>query len=350
MAEIRTEKRVALDGIASVSVFNPIGRIDVEGWDEPDLLITSKVVADTDAISPEQMEPVIRTEKDQLQIRSMDLSGIKKDLKEATADFEMNFENIDGIEGLDAIPDVVGKIVAFATSSAQKVRPGFHTSLHIRLPVNIDLSVQNLNGVISVKNMDSRLHIKAVNGPVGIQNVKGQVQAKSVNGPVSLDKSTPEKTVLKSVNGPVKCYLDSVTGAVQLKSVNGPVRLTVPDNADVNLTAKTMHGAVKISSAFQQSLRTPKKVCGTLQNGRFPITIKTFTGPLTVVTTETEDAPAAPPPKPVVTPPTQSPVSHASDPAGKPAETPDPAAEMIERMLADGKISEAEADKLKRAL
>ncbi|HPQ38999.1 MAG TPA: DUF4097 family beta strand repeat-containing protein [bacterium] len=341
MSEYRTEKRVELDGITSVFIFNPIGRIEIEGWDNPDLLLETTIVSESEKMTPESIEPTIIREGERLQIRSVDPGRVKREFKDMATDFELEFEDFADGEVLSHIPDVVGKIVQFATDSAQKIQPGIQTALNIRLPAGIDVTVKNLNGVISVKNMTSRILVKAVNGPVMLRNITGQVNAKTVNGPLSLEKSAPEMVQLKSVNGPVKCYLDTVSGPVQLKSVNGPVRMTLPESADVNLTAKTMHGAVKISSAFKQTLRTSKKMCGTLKNGQFPTGIKTFSGPLTVVTSDME------PDSGTVQEPAASPLPLKKTESREPSDAP---ARMIERMLADGKITEAEADKLRRAL
>ncbi|MBN1295242.1 DUF4097 family beta strand repeat protein [bacterium] len=341
MAEYRVEKRLPLDGVRSVIVINPIGRIEVEGWDESELLLQVEVKGENGTRVDESMVPVVDREKDQLIIRSIHPGKHLQHVNDVIASLKLHFDDSDEDDAETFIPDYVGQIINVATESSKQSEPGVTTSIFIRMPRNIDLTVKKLNGVILINQIHSTISAKGINGPITVTQARGQVLAKTVNGPLILEKSSPQEIQLKSVNGPVKCYLDDVCGPIQLKSVNGPIRIRLPETADVEVTAKTMHGVIKIASVFKQTVRSSKKVCGTLNSGKHPLLVKTLSGPVTISTTESEDEPAPPPP--------QQQHQHQQYQSADLSESEKPDS-IINRMVKTGKISREEAEKLRRAL
>jgi len=87
--------------------------------------------------------------------------------------------------------------------------------------------------------------IATVNGNVFVQGVNGKVRVSSVNGDaVAQDLTSDVK--LSSVNGHVRAVMAKVPAAqnINMDCVNGAVELTLPSDADVELSASTMHGAI----------------------------------------------------------------------------------------------------------
>ncbi|MCD4654718.1 DUF4097 domain-containing protein [bacterium] len=360
MSEFRNEKRISLEEISSVVIINPIGKIQVTGWNETDLLVETVIKSDSNHIFNNENTPIVHKEDGKLIIKTMKLDKQENDGNS----FSFNFGN--GLDGLGkkelGLQDFVGKIVEFATNSVKKINKGVHCSLHIQLPKTMNLYVKNLNGVISISNMVSTILAKDINGPISLSSIEGQVSASTVNGPVSIEKSSICELNLKSVNGPVKCYLNKLSGPVNLKSVNGPISMTLPEDSSVNLTAKTMHVAIKISSEFTQKLRSSRKVCCVLNTGEHPVSIKTSTGAITVMTTDSQEkAGNIPPVSPVPslsTIPTAHPTSLQTSENISPTQSANTAKNnalespetLIDRMLTSGKITTEEAEKLRHAL
>jgi len=98
--------------------------------------------------------------------------------------------------------------------------------------------------------------ISAVNGGIQIENVIGDVEANSVNGPVTAT-GLAGKVELSSVNGPVKGSFAEVKKAISLKSVNGSVTVTVPPEANADVSAKTLNGGVSSDFPLQTKKHFP---------------------------------------------------------------------------------------------
>lgn len=350
MAEYRSEHRNNLDGILSVSVFNPVGRIMVTGWDEPDLLIEFTVTVSDGSGSSDTYQPRITRSDDHLTIRPPEIVMTDFDEKGAfTFEFDSDRSTDDFSTGMS---EFVESITQFAKSAINSKSPGLNTSMNIHLPRSMPLKIRNFNGVISVSEMTSQVRAKGLNGPISLSRLSGQVIAQTINGPVSIENSACPDLTLKSVNGPVKCYLDTVSGSVCLKTVNGPIRMMVPRTSDVNLTAGTLHGTMKISSDFVSSQRSSRKIHSSLNAGKHDVTIKTTTGAITVITSEDgapESAGRPPAEDRASRPSAHRPVDTANPLPVNPQSDPSPDS-LIDRMLNSGKITPEEAERLRSAI
>lgn len=352
MAEYRSEQRENLDGIRSVSIFNPVGRIAVTGWDKPDLLTEFTVNVAGDTGITETYHPRMTRSGDCLTIRPPEvvMAGFDE-----SAEFSFDFGLKQDMEDLSVdLSEFVESVTQFAKKSFNTISSGLNTSMEIHLPRQMALKIRNLNGVISVTDMHAPIRAKGLNGPVSLSNLSGgTVTAQTINGPVSIDGSSCSDLTLKSVNGPVKCYLNSVQGPVNLKTVNGPVRLMLPQTADVSLTAGTVHGAMKISGNFVPGLRTSRKIQSVLNSGTHDIQIKTTAGAITVITSEETRAEPGNTSRnvaeerasgvPLSSPGEPSPESQANTGGASPES-------LIERMVASGKITPDEAERLRKAI
>src|SRR5207247_3322082 len=90
--------------------------------------------------------------------------------------------------------------------------------------------------------------INNVNGRVEIQGVHGRVHASTVNGKLMAEGLTADAD-LGSVNGSVLAAFDNLD-AVQrasLKTVNGRVSVTLPPDANADVSAHTLNGGIHSS-------------------------------------------------------------------------------------------------------
>jgi hypothetical protein len=87
--------------------------------------------------------------------------------------------------------------------------------------------------------------VQTVNGSLEIEGVRGAVHASTVNGRLGV-KGLAANADLTSVNGTVEAAFDRIEGvkSVALKTVNGKVELTLPANADADVSANTVNGSI----------------------------------------------------------------------------------------------------------
>ena len=86
---------------------------------------------------------------------------------------------------------------------------------------------------------------KSVNGGIKADNLDRQVTAKTVNGAVRV--STKSWAEADSVNGSVEAMMGSTnwTGTLRLASVNGTVRVGLPADANAEIDVRTVNGSFK---------------------------------------------------------------------------------------------------------
>jgi hypothetical protein len=97
----------------------------------------------------------------------------------------------------------------------------------VRVPLNSDIELRNVNGTIAAKHVRGNAHVGNVDGAVHLRAVKGQVQAETVNG--SLDA-------------------DALEGSAKLKTVNGQMKVAATVLESLN--ADTVNGDIDVAAAF----------------------------------------------------------------------------------------------------
>ena len=87
--------------------------------------------------------------------------------------------------------------------------------------------------------------VSAVNGTVEIEGVRGEIDASTVNGTLRAE-GLAANAELSSVNGGLNAsfvHLDGVK-SVSLSTVNGRAELTLPADANADLSASTVNGSI----------------------------------------------------------------------------------------------------------
>jgi hypothetical protein len=105
-------------------------------------------------------------------------------------------------------------------------RRGWSVVFHIEAPRHTDLSVETVNGPVSVSNLEGHVDIRTGNGPVALDRMAGDVRVRVENGPLSVD-------------------LDGsrwVGAGLDAETRNGPVRLKVPADYSAELETGTVNG------------------------------------------------------------------------------------------------------------
>ncbi|MGD9020519.1 MAG: DUF4097 family beta strand repeat-containing protein [Lysobacterales bacterium] len=107
--------------------------------------------------------------------------------------------------------------------------------------------------------------IDTVNGDVTISGVNARVVAESVNGGIDVDGLVDDAS-LSTVNGSIDARFRKLDGGQKVKAetVNGRVAITLPADADVEVSADTLNGGI---NARDFGLETEKGFVGSDLNG-----------------------------------------------------------------------------------
>jgi len=107
--------------------------------------------------------------------------------------------------------------------------------------------------------------VETVNGDVNIGRVSGKVVAESVNGSLELSDLAGDAS-LSTVNGSIDATFARLEGdqSVKAETVNGRVTITLPENADVEVSADTLNGGI---NGHEFGLETDKGYVGSDLNG-----------------------------------------------------------------------------------
>ena len=108
--------------------------------------------------------------------------------------------------------------------------------------------------------------VETVNGDVNISGVSGMVVAESVNGDLTI-RDLEGDVALATVNGGVDAEFTKCEGQQRMKAetVNGRVTITLPEDADVQVSADTLNGGI---NGRDFGLVTDKGFVGSDLNGK----------------------------------------------------------------------------------
>jgi len=120
--------------------------------------------------------------------------------------------------------------------------------------------------VISVPTGTRLDSVETVNGDVNISGVSGNVVAESVNGGLDI-RDLAGDAKLSTVNGSIDAEFARLEGqqSVKAETVNGRVSVTLPANADVEVSADTLNGGI---NGRDFGLETDKGFVGSDLNGK----------------------------------------------------------------------------------
>ena len=108
--------------------------------------------------------------------------------------------------------------------------------------------------------------VETVNGDVTISGISGKVVAETVNGSLEISDLADDVS-LATVNGSVEADFAKCEGQQRIKAetVNGRVTITLPEDADVEISADTLNGGI---NGRDFGLETDKGFVGSDLNGK----------------------------------------------------------------------------------
>ncbi len=165
--------------------------------------------------------------------------------------------------------------------------------------VSGDVQVDNADQVAAVKAVSgdvtinggagSDARVGTINGQLNVRNFKARsVDASTVSGDVTLTDVSSDRAVVKTISGDV-AYAGAFArnGRYEFTAHSGDVRLTPTSDTGFEIDANTFSGEIRTSMPItlkegQVQARARHEIRGTYGDGSALVTVKTFSGGVTV--------------------------------------------------------------------
>jgi len=157
--------------------------------------------------------------------------------------------------------------------------------------LNSDLSLSSDMGRITVKNAaNSYIRVRSVAAPVVLTNITGSnVEVTSSSGALQLESVYGPKVKIGTTSGDIGYRGDcSGGGAYSMITHSGAIDVTLPENASVDLTARSVTGSVENDFPLQQKshptfVPSPgRSLVGTSHSGSSSVELQSFSGRIRV--------------------------------------------------------------------
>ena len=146
-------------------------------------------------------------------------------------------------------------------------------TLTVTLPAHLDITVDGINGHITLSGLTGNIRLETVNGDIDATGMSGQLDLVTVNGRINLQHSTSHSVKAGTVNGTVELGFTVAPSAVTATSVNGAITVSVPDDgARYAVSASTVLGKIDTGNI------------STDPSAEHTITAETVNGSITVTT------------------------------------------------------------------
>lgn len=147
-------------------------------------------------------------------------------------------------------------------------RRSWSVTFDVYVPRHTDLSLETINGPLSVEDVTGVMQLHALNGPVSLSGVGGDVTARVQNGPLSVRLSGTRWD----------------GAGLDAEAQNGPVSLGIPDRYNARLETGTVNGPMNLAFPLTVTIQghMTNRIHTTLGDGGPPVRVVTTNGPLTI--------------------------------------------------------------------
>ena len=253
-AETRKEYRFTVGPKASISIVNQYGPISVKPSPGNQVVITAILRSDKVEIDNDQSGS-------RIDIKSHLLTG-------ATAD--------------NGRVDYQVLIPADASISMQSATGPLRAE-----KLGGDLTLEGAGALVDVRDVSNvHVHVKTMNGPVTLTNIQeGHVEISSVSGDVTLSSVSGRLVQVSSTSGKIHYDGDFGSGGeYSLTSHSGDIDATIPPDASVDVTARSIRGLVENDFPFTPKTHTTfplvagSSFAGTIGKAASSVVLRTFSG------------------------------------------------------------------------
>jgi DUF4097 and DUF4098 domain-containing protein YvlB len=135
------------------------------------------------------------------------------------------------------VDGVRGPISAETVDGAVKVRGGSGI-----------ITLHSIQGSVTLADATGRIEVNSVNEDVELSNISGQIKAETTNGDVTLTGIKSSSVEATTINGDV-IYEGTINdgGTYSFNSHNGDMTISVPEGANVTVSAATANGDIDAS-------------------------------------------------------------------------------------------------------
>jgi DUF4097 and DUF4098 domain-containing protein YvlB len=155
--------------------------------------------------------------------------------------------------------------------------------------VSGDLFLSSDTGSMTVRNAaNSYIHIRGVAAPIVLSNITGHVEITSSGGPVALTGVSGSRVMVGTASGNITYQGDfSGSGSYSLTTHSGAIDVSLPVTASVDLTARSMSGAVENDSPLRPKPReaahpSERYFAGTSNSGSSSVELQSFSGKIRI--------------------------------------------------------------------
>jgi DUF4097 and DUF4098 domain-containing protein YvlB len=175
----------------------------------------------------------------------------------------------------------------------------------LQVPADAMVNVRSANGTLSAQGLQGDLFLVGDAGPVDVRNISnGQVHVKTLNGAVTLANLTNAQVDVTSVGGDVtlnavtgpRVSVNTATGKIvyvgdfgsdgqySLSNHSGDIDVTIPQNASVDITARSVSGSVENDFPLAQKSHPSfastqgRSFAGTSNAGSSSVQLRSFSG------------------------------------------------------------------------
>jgi putative adhesin len=147
-------------------------------------------------------------------------------------------------------------------------RTSWSVAFDVYVPRHTDLSLETVNGPLSVEDVSGTMDLRAQNGPVSLFGVGGNVTARVQNGPLEVELSGSRWD----------------GAGLDAEARNGPVELAIPASYNARLETGTVNGPMDVTFPLTVTVQghVTNRITTTLGEGGAPVRVVTTNGPLTI--------------------------------------------------------------------
>lgn len=155
---------------------------------------------------------------------------------------------------------------ALRAARANGSHDGWSVSYEVLVPTRTNLTLDAVNGGVTIENVHGTMRFTTVNGPLELTGLGGDVRGKTTNGGLRIVLTGP------GWEGP----------GFDLSTVNGGVTWQIPATYSATLLARTTHGRITAELPTARKQLLPKSLTATLGKGGAQLRVSTVNGGVTV--------------------------------------------------------------------
>ncbi|GDX13198.1 hypothetical protein LBMAG01_10620 [Acidobacteriota bacterium] len=210
--ETRTESQtLSMTSGSNLKIKNTNGRILVEGWDKNEIQIEA-VVED----SPTQRIEIEATQ---------DSQGMSIEVHYPKQYRGSTFSG-------------------FIQWNWDRLKKGvLQCDLTLHVPRKLQGSFTNVNGAITLTNLEGSIQLASDNGDLEVRNIKGTIKGTTINGSIAVSEAEANVEI-QTTNGLIR--LDRVSGSIRANTVNGSIEAVQLSGKDSGMSFNTVNGRVRL--------------------------------------------------------------------------------------------------------